>query len=360
MQMIQGYNIKLARDSRGIVQKKLAEMLSVNQATLSRYEKGLLEIPDDILPKLSDILHFPQSFFVSPLQNVGTESSFFYRKRATFSVKSLNKLEAYVCVISHAIDQMASSLELPNLDIPQVEPYEELQPEDIAYRIRNYFRLPKGPVVNIIGLLEQHGIIVVNLNIPDTEKFDGMTLFTKGGNCVVFINALFPNDRKRATLAHELGHCVMHLRSMNLEKPEDVKEQEANAFAGEFLVPRDQCIEEFTNMKFKDLPILKYEWLVSKAFIVYRATSIGAISQATERYFYISLGRQGERTNEKELVDIDSPKVLKQMIRLFLNDLQYSKEDLSNLMGINYQELENVTQEKGANIRSLLHVHYSK
>lgn len=353
--MIQGYNIKLARDSRGIVQKKLAEMLSINQGTLSRYEKGLIDIPDNILPKLSEVLYFPQSFFVSPLQNVGSQSSLFYRKRATFSVKSLNKLEAYVSVVSHAIDQMAASLELPALDIPQVEPNGELLPEDIAFQVRNYFRLRKGPVENIVGLLERHGVIVVSLNIPDTEKFDGMTLFTNGGHCVIFINASFPNDRKRATLAHELGHCVMHLRSMDLEKPEDAKEKEAKAFAGEFLLPRDQCIEEFTNMKFKDLPMLKYEWLVSKAFITYRATSIGAITPKTEKYFYITLGRQGERTIENELVSIDSPKILNQMLSLFLNDLQYSQEDLSDLMGINYNELINVTQERMTNIVSLFH-----
>ena len=83
------------------------------------------------------------------------------------------------------------------------------------------------------------------------DKFDGLTMFTSNQAPVIWINRNIPNDRKRFSLAHELGHLVMHLRSENLEKPEDQKEIEANEFAGEFLMPESQCKEDLYNLKYK-------------------------------------------------------------------------------------------------------------
>lgn len=66
-----------------------------------------------------------------------------------------------------------------------------------------------------------------------------------------------PNDRKRFTLAHELGHIVMHLRSEDFDKPEEEKEKEANLFAAEFLLPKIPCREDLHALRYKDLALKK-------------------------------------------------------------------------------------------------------
>ena len=48
------------------------------------------------------------------------------------------------------------------------------------------------------------------------------------------INSRVPTDRKRMTLAHELGHIVMHSEPIHLSKQ---SEEEAMRFAAEFLMP---------------------------------------------------------------------------------------------------------------------------
>lgn len=111
--------------------------------------------------------------------------------------------------------------------------------------------VPTGPIDNIVSLLEKNGVIVMFLDVDDMEKFDGLTMFTTNQAPVIWINRNIPNDRKRFTLAHELGHLVMHLRSENLEKPEDQKEIEANEFAGEFLMPESQCKEDLLILNIK-------------------------------------------------------------------------------------------------------------
>lgn len=67
-----------------------------------------------------------------------------------------------------------------------------------------------------------------------------------------------PEQRQRFTIAHELGHLLLHdgievrvdkhfrvnLRSSASSKAEDVEEIEANAFAAELLMPRDFLLRD--------------------------------------------------------------------------------------------------------------------
>ena len=103
------------------------------------------------------------------------------------------------------------------------------------------------------------------------EKFDGLSMLTSTNSPIIWLNSEMPNDRKRFTLAHELGHIIMHLRSEDMTKSDEEKDVEANAFAEEFLLPRNQCYDDFFNLKYSDLLLKKMYWKVSKAFIIRRA-----------------------------------------------------------------------------------------
>lgn len=111
---------------------------------------------------------------------------------------------------------MLESINIPELRIPSVEPTVDNSPQEIAYKIRTYLGVPAGPIDNIVSLLEKNGVIVMFLDVDDMDKFDGLTMFTTNQAPVIWINRNIPNDRKRFSLAHELGHLVMHLRSENL------------------------------------------------------------------------------------------------------------------------------------------------
>ena len=250
--MINGKCIKLARESRGFSQSKLSELSGITQATLSRFEKGVLTVAPEFVSKIAQALNYPVSFFEKDIRIAG-ETSLFYRKRASMTVRDLSILESKINILSKGIEEMMESI-----NIPSVEPAADNSPQEIAYKIRNYLGVSTGPIDNIVSLLEKNGVIVMFLDVDGMEKFDGLTMFTTNQAPVIWINRNIPNDRKRFTLAHELGHLVMHLRSENLEKPEDQKEIEANEFAGEFLMPESQCKEDLFNLKYKDLGMKKY------------------------------------------------------------------------------------------------------
>ena len=331
--MINGKCIKLARESRGLSQSKLSELLGVTQATLSRFEKGVLTVTPEAVSKMANVLNYPASFFEKDICIVG-ETSLFYRKRASMTVKDLSILESKISILSKGIDELMESINIPELRIPSVEPSVDNSPQEIAYKVRNFLGVPAGPIDKIVSLLEKNGVIVMFLNVDDMEKFDGLTMFTMNQAPVIWINRNIPNDRKRFSLAHELGHLVMHLRSDNLEKSEEQKELEANEFAGEFLMPKSQCKVDLFKLKYKDLGMKKYYWKVSKAAIIYRAKELKCISEETARYLYVTLGRYGERKNESVQVPIDEPQIVKKMYSLHVSELKYSAEEMIDITGL--------------------------
>ena len=331
--MINGKCIKLARESRGLSQSKLSELLGVTQATLSRFEKGVLTVTPEAVSKMANVLNYPASFFEKDICIVG-ETSLFYRKRASMTVKDLSILESKISILSKGIDELMESINIPELRIPSVEPSVDNSPQEIAYKVRNFLGVPAGPIDKIVSLLEKNGVIVMFLDVDDMEKFDGLTMFTMNQAPVIWINRNIPNDRKRFSLAHELGHLVMHLRSDNLEKSEEQKELEANEFAGEFLMPKSQCKVDLFKLKYKDLGMKKYYWKVSKAAIIYRAKELKCISEETARYLYVTLGRYGERKNESVQVPIDEPQIVKKMYSLHVSELKYSVEEMMDITGL--------------------------
>ena len=334
-----GRNLKLARDSRGLSQSKLADLLKITQATLSRIEKGQIPLSDTVITGASECLDYPRSFFKKNVPIAG-ETTLFFRKRATMTSKCLSVLESRINILANCIDELIESVEIPELMIPSVEPSLDNTPAEIAFKIRNYLKVPQGPIDNIVTLLERNGVVVIFIDLESADKFDGLTMFTNKQVPVIWLNKKMPNDRKRFSLAHELGHLVMHLRSQDLDKPEVDKEREANEFASEFLMPKELCKMDFFNLRYNDLALRKVYWKVSKAAIIYRARELNCISESTKRYLFITLGRNGERKQESVEVSIDSPKIVYKMTKLHLDELEYSMEELADLLGLSPSEIK--------------------
>src|SRR6218665_1830050 len=90
--------------------------------------------------------------------------------------------------------------------------------------------MPIGPVRNVARWIEFAGVFIVEENFG-TQRIDG-TFQWVGDHGIIFINAALPLDRKRLTLAHELGHLVLHTNDLDADV-----EKQANNFAAEFLIP---------------------------------------------------------------------------------------------------------------------------
>lgn len=54
-----GMNIKQARKKKGLKQKELAELIGFSESSISKYEQGLIQIPNTVLERIAKVLEVP-------------------------------------------------------------------------------------------------------------------------------------------------------------------------------------------------------------------------------------------------------------------------------------------------------------
>ncbi|WP_330747592.1 helix-turn-helix domain-containing protein [Chryseobacterium sp. CP-77] len=317
--------LTFAREYRGYSQTELANSIKgLSQSNLSKFEKGFGVLSEDIKKKIISFLDFPEEFFYKRI-NSNIENAN-YRKKATVNKSKIQKFENKCKIIGYLIDEFSESLEWPEFTLSPLNVEDDFSVEYIANYTRKLLKLEKDePVKNIISILERSGIIIYEIN--DDESFDGVSFITDKGYPIIIINKNFSNDRKRFTIAHELGHLLMHNENYFPISSFRDKEKEANLFAGEFLMPKEVIKNSLRRLKLSDLGILKSYWLTSMSSIVRRARDLNCIDDKKYKYFSIEMSRNGYRKKEPIEVFIDKATCFKNAVSIFKNDLSYSSDD---------------------------------
>jgi len=115
------------------------------------------------------------------------------------------------------------------------------------------------PPVPVFELVKNYGYKVV-----EVELDNNIAGFVNPTQQVIYVNVQDSPTRKAFTVAHELGHIKLHTTELEKnpdlgilyrrplgKKDDDEKEQEANCFAANLLVPQNM-LEEIT-AKYKDI-----------------------------------------------------------------------------------------------------------
>lgn len=278
-------NVRLhrARKAAGLSLRDLGERVGISHAAIKKYEDGLAMPSSDILIKLARALNVRTEYFFRP--EPAALEGIEYRKRSSLPKKRLD-------AITHEVmDQIERRIELENLfpqpPVKEFAPVEGVQAtitsmdqiEDVVERVREAWNLGLDPIPDLIDVLETNGIRVFMIEADAENKFDGLAARVNGMPIVV-VGRRWPGDRQRFTLAHELGHLMLDGRL-----PESMDEEMAcNRFAGAFLFPRASVQQELgvhrNAIELKELGLLKEEFGLSMAAILYRARDINIISQA--------------------------------------------------------------------------------
>jgi Zn-dependent peptidase ImmA (M78 family)/DNA-binding XRE family transcriptional regulator len=323
----------LARESLGLSQTELAERVNVNQGTISRIEGGILTPSEDLLKTFVTALEYPEHFFFQWDKVYGFNSTvFFHRKRQSLSDRILRKLHAQMNLSRMRIDVLARSTH------PDVEfRYMTMDPEEyeggvtaIARLIRSTWLLPPGPIRNLTEAIEEAGGIVIEFDFG-TKQADAISEWVPNGRPVFMVNANadIPWDRRRLTLAHELGHIILH------RFPTPNMEEEANEFAAEFLMPRREIKPSLYNLTMAKLADLKRIWKVSMQALIERAFQLRTITEYQRRLFYINLNRNGRSRIHEPLENEyppERPQLFAKMLKTHLQELGYSIKQLMILL----------------------------
>ena len=327
--------LTLARRSRGLTQEQLAQMAGVGTPALSRYEAGIAEVSADKLFRLAAALDYRAEFFyrTPTLFGVGG-GAVFHRKLQSLPTKKLYQAHACAEVRRLEIATMLTSLGVtpPALPDYSVELFDD-DPAKIARSVRVAMDIPPGPVFNLTETLERNWCIVVAHNFG-ARHLDGFSQRPQYPPSLVHLNEELPPDRWRWTLAHELGHLVMH---SDLSEAPRVVENQANLFAAEFLTPAHEIAPMLDGLTFQKLAGLKLEWKVSMQALITRAYQLEAISNRQRQSMFARLAQSGYRTREPATLDppVEKPSWMMHLARRHYNELQYSHEELAQLLNIN-------------------------
>lgn len=321
--------LETARHLRQLTQKEVAEKVGVSQSWLSKAEHGVQELPEEIMTRLFELYELPKAFFLnhSAVTPIG---HLYFRRKLTISEKVIESFIAKVQIIKGIVDELMAAVDLPDFKINSYDPT-EYSPQEIADRIRFELKIVRGPIPNLTKLLEDNGVIVMKLNFG-TEKIDGLTTITASNRKIMFINEQMPNDRIRFSLAHELGHLVMHLEKT--PRFVDTVEDEADMFASEFLLPEREIAPSLQGLDLPVLAQLKRRWRVSMRALIRRAKDVGAIDYEEYRRFQILFSKKGYNRNEPIVLPEEQPTLLSETIDLYQSELGYSDSDLMQIMRI--------------------------
>jgi Zn-dependent peptidase ImmA (M78 family)/DNA-binding XRE family transcriptional regulator len=316
----------LARKSRGLPQAWLAKQIGIPQAKFSLIESGDAEPNSEIIVKIAQELRYPAKFF-SESTELYHPISFPRQKRSTgvkYSEMVISKLNILRCAIS----RLTSIVDIPEFTIPSFYGVPDVTPELAAQRVKFFWKLPVGPLRNLADIIEESGVLIVRLDFG-TPEIDAVTITARNHTPVIFIRANLPPDRFRFTLAHEIGHIVLHR-----DIPTDETEKEAHRFAAELLMPRRDILPDLRRLSIDKLAQLKLKWEVSMAALIKRAKDTECISNEYSRKLMMQMSMRGYRLVEPVSIPMENPQLLSDILRVLTDDYKRSTEYICDLMSL--------------------------
>lgn len=310
--MIIGERIKQVREMRRFTQTALIDELGVptfKQSQLSRVESGLADIDDEMVELLAVTLGVQSDFFRRPeVPNLVPQSPQL-RARSRLTKAAKTSVMRWAQTLIEEYQHLERSARPISLKLENLTGYD---PADAARRYRKLLGFDSdSPLPYLVLAVERLGVTV--LGIPSHEDhLDAFCAWNSDRPVIGVLNGT-PADRLRFSVAHELGHLVLHRdanRSPSLET-------EADEFAAELLTPRasmDFALPQ--SPRLSSLTMLKSEWGVSLKTLIRRARELGRIDQDRAISLYKQMSARGWNKNEPGFVFYEKPRALRKLAEI--------------------------------------------
>lgn len=333
-------NLKYYRLKNNMSKTALAEACGVSTMAISNYESGKRKPDIEMINKLADVLGI---YVVDFLASRKSNLSFDHREFRKHSVLTKSQQEYVRESVEEYFGRFFDVVDCLGGDpLPKPPRCNTLTKtgdyEEDAKTLRRYINLPEeGPLDEIVGALENKGIMVLEIDI-ENNHFSGMNGFVNEFPYIV-INKNMRPERKRTTIIHELIH-LMFTWDENKEKE---NEKEATAIAGAVLVPKNDILRELGIHKSdvtKDMALVCNEYGVSMYLLVKRASQANIISESKEKDFYIRANKANYKNTEPSRTKEEPPMLFKQLVYRAVNEEEISKQRGAELLRIPVSELD--------------------
>jgi len=343
-----GSKLRVARAAAGVSLRELSARIEglVTAQAIGKYERDEDMPSSRVLMALARTLGVTEDYLLSDDELVleGVE----FRKKASATSREEAVLEAQTIHLLERYLAVEDLLHLRSVDWekPWNAPYplKDLRDaEDAARSVREEWGLGNDPIPKLAELLEERGIKVLSL---DLDAVDGLAAEVRRKDReaarVIGVKRDAWAERKRFTLAHELGHMVI--------APADGVDEEkaAHRFAGAFLIPADVLRAEVgasrSSISIGELVALKERFGVSVQAIAYRCKDLGILNQASFSAIFKIFTQRGWRKPPFEEPGcmhpaLEEPKRFDRLCYRALAEKLIEESRAAELLGISVREL---------------------
>lgn len=276
--------LKNARVMKGYSMDELVSAMgnSLSKMSISKYEKCQLSPNSSVIISLSKALEQPVDYFFKPF-TVRIDSVKFRKFKSKLGAKQENSIKEN---ISDLVERYITIEEICNVAVIFDSPFKNkistpAQVKKAALDLRDLWKIGNDGIVNVIDLLENHGVKVMEIDAPDS--FDGLSSMVNDKYPVIVLNKNFPAERKRFTALHELGHIILPFDSSVSDKAEEAL---CNIFASEMLILESVFKSIFGisrhDISYQELRSIQLQYGISCDAMMYKAKESGIISE--QRY----------------------------------------------------------------------------
>jgi len=305
--------LTLARQRRGMTKTKLAAEVKLTVRSVSAYEAGDMVPSDATIADLSRILRFPADFFIASSLEMPSSDSASFRALSSMTAGQRDSALGAGALAIDLCEWIDARFNLPASTLPDLRGH---SPEAAAEALRGAWGLGERPIKNVVHLLEAQGVRVFSL-VEECKEVDAFSLWRRG-TPYVFLNTLKSAERSRFDASHELGHLVLHRHGAPQGRE---AEQEADAFASAFLMPRGSVLAAAPRLPNLDLLVkLKRNWNVSVAALAHRLHALNLLSDWHYRTICIEIAQRGYKRAEPNGIARETSQLLQKVFQALRDD----------------------------------------
>jgi len=285
-----GARVRQARILRRLTGKAVLGEMGWKGARQTRLEQAEVTALDaETAERLAGVLRFPLEFFTTPpVSRVGAANLLFRAPKST-SATEKEYLAQFAAAVGDFLEELNVRSQLPPVKLPALDRGADITAAAGAARARLGIDADV-PIPYLTYELERAGVAVVmrarhtkssgELNWAPTdaarEKHVGYStrVGEYGDRPLIVLRALDSWERIRWTVAHELGHLLLHADGVDSED----QEEQASRFASELLAPAAAIAGEVPKVvSLHNLVPLKLKWGISLGALLRHLSESGLI-----------------------------------------------------------------------------------
>ena len=305
--MIYGARLRQAREFSKLTQREVDDDIGLNQGRLSEAERDAYALPTEAIIEFAALTRFPVEFFFSPPKVTFDSQPIHFRARAGMPAKEAHQAVIAGEIVAEAAFDMLEQLEGPVLQLNPLPA--ETSPQDAAEQARSMLGLPwSEPIPTLPFTLEHAGLLMMGLPLQG-ERRDAYSLWLSEFPILALLDT-DAGDRQLWSVAHELGHLLLH-RGIGASRS---LEDDADEFAMHFLTPLSVIKREIpAKATLQQYALLKRRWGVSIAALIRTARRLEIIDADRYMSLFRQMSARGERLRERSAIPPIKPRGFRAM-----------------------------------------------